>query len=359
MTSKQYAYQPDYAVPPGWLIEEILEERGWKQADLAKRCDSTPKHISEIVQGKAPISPATAIQFERILGISASLLSTMETKYQLASAKAADREKLKKQKDWVTGFKIDLLVKQGYIDPACDVEGKADALLHFFGFGSIEAWENKYNSLPIHFRTPQNNITNIKDLAIWLRIGEREALKTSLTPFDPSRFKQTLQNLRGLTVLPYDEFIPRIREQCAATGVFMAVTPPIGKNSLYGAVHWINSKMPIIQLTMRYKSNDQFWFTFFHEAAHILFHSKKAIFIDSLDSDQSSIEEEANAFAADILIPKRKWNEFTSSGDFSKDSISFFANEIKIAPGIVVGRLQHEGMIPYNRFNNMKVKIQR
>ncbi|MYF10489.1 MAG: helix-turn-helix domain-containing protein, partial [Gammaproteobacteria bacterium] len=69
-TSNQY--QPDYTVPTGWVIEERLAAQGLSHAELARRCGRSPKLISEIIAGKAPVEPKTALQLERVLGIDAS-----------------------------------------------------------------------------------------------------------------------------------------------------------------------------------------------------------------------------------------------------------------------------------------------
>ena len=64
-------FQPDYAAPPGWLLEEHLEVQGISHAEFARRCGRSAKLISEIIAGKAPVEPKTAIQFEKVLGLNA------------------------------------------------------------------------------------------------------------------------------------------------------------------------------------------------------------------------------------------------------------------------------------------------
>ena len=73
------AYKPDYAVPPGWILEERLELREWSQAEFARRCGRSAKLISEIVAGKAPIEPDTALQFENVLDLDADVWLNLES----------------------------------------------------------------------------------------------------------------------------------------------------------------------------------------------------------------------------------------------------------------------------------------
>ena len=112
-----------------------------------------------------------------------------------------------------------------------------------------------------------------------------------------------------------------------------------------------------IQLSLRYKTNDHLWFTFFHEAAHILLHGKKLIFLDT-GKNEGNTEKEADNWAADFLIPPKKYQTFLEEGSLSKSSIAEFAGEVGIAPGIVVGRLQHDGLLKFSQCNDLKARFE-
>ena len=101
-------------------------------------------------------------------------------------------------------------------------------------------------------------------------------------------------------------------------------------------------------LSLRHKRDDHFWFSFFHEAGHILHGGKKAIFLDEMNSWKDPEEDLANQFAANILIPQEKYQSFLEEEKFTPMSDSkIFRDKLSIAPGIVVGRLQHEKVIPW------------
>jgi Zn-dependent peptidase ImmA (M78 family) len=133
------------------------------------------------------------------------------------------------------------------------------------------------------------------------------------------------------------------------------LVPEIKNAPVSGATQWLTSEKAMIQLSLRYKTNDQFWFTFFHEAGHILFGGKKEAFID-LNHATGEGEAEADRFAATHLIPPHRASELV--GLKSTQAIQNFANSIGIAPGIVVGRLQHEKIIRYDQFNGLKMRYQ-
>lgn len=357
MSEKVYKYEPNYTVPPGWYIEEILETRGWKQSDLARHCDLTPKTISGIISGKAPISPRTAIQLSRVLNVSAELLANMDTNYQLQKEQLAERKKLLKTKEWLRNFPTRELVKRGYFEKPENDEDTIEKLLTFFGFGSIESWETRFKNLTVHCRQSRSFQSHFEDVMAWLRIGQIIATQKDLSAFNETSFRKNLKEIRKLTLKHPRDFQRRMVELCSESGVVFCLVKPIGKNRLCGATHWVSPYKPIIQMTIRNKTNDHFWFTFFHEAAHILYH-KKETYISFEDGINNEIEKEANRYASDILIPRKQWKAFINQNRFKYKDVLLFANEIGIAPGIVVGRLQYEKIINYNQFNKLKVTFE-
>lgn len=122
---------------------------------------------------------------------------------------------------------------------------------------------------------------------------------------------------------------------------------------MHAAARWLSPRRALIQLGLRYKTDDQLWFSFFHEAAHILRHGKKLEFLETNGlSDEAEVE--ANNVAADMLVPASAYRDFAETGSFSKAGIRSFAESVGVAPGIVVGRLQHDGRLPYTHCNDLK-----
>ncbi len=162
-----------------------------------------------------------------------------------------------------------------------------------------------------------------------------------------------LDAIRDLTREAPDVFVPRLEELCSSAGVAVVFLPELPKTGVYGATRWLNDKA-VIQLSLRYKSNDHLWFTFFHEAGHILKHGRKDVYIEGKGLDGEK-EEEANAFARDKLIPPAQLRRLLEGGRPTLAAIERFAEGIGIAPGIVVGRLQHENVLPMNTGNKLKI----
>ncbi|WP_092722380.1 ImmA/IrrE family metallo-endopeptidase [Hydrobacter penzbergensis] len=136
---------------------------------------------------------------------------------------------------------------------------------------------------------------------------------------------------------------------CLEAGVKVVHTPCINKAPISGSTRWLNDT-PFIQLTGRYNRNDSFWFTFFHEAGHILLHGKKDIFLEKVEySDKDLIKEkEADDFACKWTLTDDEEAEILAAAPLEEDDIRNFAEQFNTHPAIIIGRLQHKKLIPYS-----------
>ena len=354
-------YRPDYAIPPGWILEEHLEARGFSQAEFARRCGRSAKLISEIVHGKAPVEPDTALQFERVLGLGANIWLGVENKYRLHLARKAESDKAARSSRWLDQFPVAELAKRGIIrKPESDANVMSD-MLSFFGVASVEAWRTTYASTNVAYRHSPRFNSDEAVLATWLRLGEIEARKQVCAEYNEGRFKQALREIRYLTLKPFDEALAGAQECCNQAGVALTPVKPFPRMALSGAAQWLSPRKAIILLSARHKTNDHLWFTLFHEAAHILLHSKKGVFVDGPklrnNAADGDTEEEANAWATHALVPRNEWKDFVARCSFTKKAVLEFATRQGIAPGILVGMLQHEGYVPWSHLNGLKVQL--
>lgn len=362
MTELTRPFTPKWVSAPGDTIADLLAERDWTQAQLAERMGYTTKHISQLINGKAPITEETALKLERVLGSTASFWLNREAQYRAQLASIEEEERLKQYVPWLEELPVKDLMKQGLIDKVRMVEkNKPDVvrqMLRYFGVASPEEWRRVYAGMEVAFRRTREDQSNVGAISAWIRCGEMEAEKIECPKFSKPRFQQAVREIRTLTVLPPQKFGPRLEKLCWDAGVGLVLVQSVPGAHVSGMARWINPHKALIQLSLYGKQNDRFWFTFFHEAAHILLHDKKDIFLDEwnngkkLESDQ---EEEADAWARDFLIPPRHSHELP--GLKSKDAVKAFAERIGIHPGIVVGRLQHDGIIPRDWMNKLKVSF--
>lgn len=357
MGSKEmYSYEPDYVTAPGETLKETLEYIGMTQIELAKRTGRPAKTINEIIKGTTAITLETARQFESVLDIPADFWVSLENNYRAYLLELKEKEELKEEISWLDKFPIKELMKRGIIKDTKDKVKQLRDLFKFFGVVSIDSFDTTLGD-STSFRKSETFNSDMGAIHSWVRLVEIESSKIECEAYDRKVFKSKLHEIRSLTTeVDPKVFIGHLKELCAESGVAVAFVPEIKGCRASGVTKWLNPKKAMIGLSLRHKTNDHLWFTFFHEAAHILLHSKKDVFIEGIKSEDEK-EKEANEFAADFLISAEVYNEFTvTSKPVSKAKVLKFAEEIGIAPGIVVGRLQRDGFLQYTHLNGLKAR---
>jgi HTH-type transcriptional regulator/antitoxin HigA len=349
------SYQPDHAIPPGDSLRQTLNSMGMTQSDLAMRSGLSLKHVNQIIQGGAPITHETALTLEKVTGVSALLWNRLEGNYRERLARTEDKKLLASDADWLRTLPINELRRRKYIGPAKDAGTVIQEVCRFFGVANRRAWENLWNQSLASFRISKAFGSDRAALAVWLRIGEMEASEVQCGAFDSKQFRDALGTIRTLTTSPVNEWVSNVVSTCAKAGVAVVFVPEIKGARASGAARWLTPNKGLIQLSLRHKSDDHVWFSFFHEAGHLLLHSKKQTFVTD-DQPSDLLEDEANDFAGTFLIPKKFESELA---DLNSDAtIKSFAEKLGIAPGIVVGRLQKDGVLNWNQRNNLKMRLE-
>jgi HTH-type transcriptional regulator / antitoxin HigA len=356
MAERTYRYEPDVVSPPGETLEEMLEDRHMTQKDLAQRMGRPLKTINEIIKGKAAITADTALQLERVLGAPASFWSQREAHYREYCSRVAEQERLAGFQDWVERLPLSWMRRHCGLSRTRDRTNSVKEALDFFGIASPAQWETVYAEPQAAFRCNRPGPVVATKLSPWIRKGELEAGRIVCAPFDADRFKEVLKQIRGLTREPPTVFQPKLERLCASAGVVVAFVPAVPGTDISGLTRWLSPTKALIQLSLFGKFNDRLWFTFFHEAGHILLHRKKLVFLEGAKGN-GPMEQEADRFAANLLIPPRNHDELQLLPR-SEKAIRVFADRIGIHPGIVVGRMQHEDLLPQSHLNKLKDRFE-
>lgn len=355
---QEATFAPDYMAPPGEILDEYLESAGMSQTELAQRTGLTAKTINQIVQGKAPLTQDTALRLERVLGRPAHFWNQLEAAYQEALARARAAEAEREQLEWMKRFPIKKMRELGWITGRKDKREQLDELLRFFGVHSWREWAEVWEHHQGAYRQSQRFQATAEAVSAWLRQGERQGHARTCAPYDATAFRALLKEFPGLTREAPEVFQQQLQERCADVGVAVEFVPALPGSRVSGATRWLTPHKALIQLSLRYRSDDQLWFSFFHEAGHLLLHGKREIFVEGANGLDEEKEAEANRFAADLLIPPREWKGFIASGHPTLEQVRAFAERLGIAPGIVVGRLQHERVVGWDWGNGLKQRFQ-
>lgn len=355
MATINLRYDPDYGIAPGESLRKTLQGLEMTQVELAARTGLSQKHLNQIVQGVAALTPDTALLLEKATGVDALMWNGLETRYRAFVSRVEAREELLQDVDWLKELPVNELKRLDKLPGTTDKATLLEAVCEFFRVADRRSWQQVWLKPLAAFRQSTAFAAEPGAVATWLRLGEIAAAELDTEPYDATRFRRNLAEIRELTewedVTAAGE---RMVELCADAGVALVFVAEIGKTRASGAARWLSPSKAMIQLSLRHKKDDHFWFSFFHEAAHLLLHSKKETFIKFVDApkEANEMEAEANRFAESILIPR----QFAPQLDalHTDSDVEAFARQIGIAPGIVVGRLQSDGHWGWNRGHALK-----
>ena len=350
-------YIPESVSLPGETLAEVLSTQGLSQAEFADRTGRPKKTINEIIKGKAAITPETALQFERVLGIEAAFWNNLEGNFREYIARREEEERLLAGRDLLADIPVATLMKRGWIKPQSTKVGRIREVLDYFGIASPEQWGPVFATPQASFRLSTKSTCKAGALAAWLRKGELEARRIETAVANEGKFRACLGELRSLTIQEPAEAMKQAVARCAEAGVAVAFVAHLPGCPVHGATRWLSPTKALIQLSFRYRTEDHLWFTFFHEAAHLLLHGKRDVFIDESGADGQKLEDEADKFASEFLLKSTSLEPLRSAGmkkRISKAQVIDLAQREGISPGIVVGRLQHMGWLPPSHLNNLR-----
>ena len=353
-------FHTDIAFHPGETLAEKLEELKMGPKEFAIRTGKPEKTIIAILKGDSSITPEMAVLFESVLRIPASFWIKRQFSFDEYKAREKRAIAIENAKDWAKCFPIADMVKCGWIGVQTKVEQKVEALFNFFGVSSPAAWKDYFfnQQLKVAFRISLAHTKEPYAISAWIRQGEIQASKLNCGTYSEAQFKKALKDIKTIMANQPDDFFEQLQKMCLACGVKVVYTPCIKKAPLSGATRWIDDN-PLIQLSGRYKVNDRFWFTFFHEAGHILLHGKKDIFLEDIEYSEADLkkEAEANDFAVEWTFSNEEEKEVFNSKPLTIESIEGFAKKINTHPAMIIGRFHKKELLPYYIGRDFFVKL--
>lgn len=352
------AIQRELLTKPGDTILETLDFLKMSQVELAERIGKSPGKVNDLISGKAPITVNTAMQLEKVLGIDMQFWLNREMHYREKLARIEQEEFLVQYIDWLKDQPVKELQQWGYLKAKRIGTDMVEECLQFYGVATPVQWQSIYidNYIQDGRQSVALHKTPFSSMAAWLRIGELKLRKKNFPQFNKEIFKNTLQEIKVLVAFQPEDFPIILETMCEMAGVAVIYSKTLHKAPISGATRWIGGT-PMIQLTDRHTTNDDFWFTFYHEAGHVLLHGKKDVFIENFAAVENDAdkETEANDFAAEWLLSDTFLEEVTS--DITESAVQSIAIAYSTHPAIVVGRLQHLKKVPHDFGDNLKVKI--
>ena len=370
MATSANTFNPNYAVPTGWVLQDHIEALGISPAEFAQRCHCPPELIGDIIAGFGVVDSYAATEFGRETGLVKHIWLGVEEDFRRKLADFRENTELSR---WAGQFPVKELVKRGAVSERSLAADPMARMMSFYNFWSLEEWEDRYGPEVVTYRNSPDFDNNRQAVAAWLRLGEIQAEGAEFPKYGKAKFRKSLSRIRELTAA--HESLPKLLEDaqvlCRDSGVVLLAIEPLPGAAAGGAAWWLPadkpmgvSAKPVILLNARHKTDADLWRSLFLAAVHILLHGKKRVFVDAIPGnanrnapEESEAETEADNWARDFLIPRAEWDKFAAAFSGGAAEVRRFAEQQSIAPGIVVGRLQREGLLPWgSSLNSLKRK---
>jgi HTH-type transcriptional regulator/antitoxin HigA len=349
-------FQPNWFSKPGDTLSALLSRREMTPDMLAECMGRDASMVHGLLSGSTAIDKSIAGMLSKCVGGSPSFWITRQSQFEQDLNRAAESISIDKGKSWLRTLPIKEMSASGWIPASKGIRDTIRTSLAYFDVTDPDEWRERYTEFQnlFRFRTSPGFETKLGALAAWLRQAEIWASARTCAAWDAGTLRLRLDDMRALTkATNLDYFIPRLRALCAEVGIAIVfLRAPAGCRTS-GATRFLSPTKAMIVLSFRYLSDDQFWFSFFHEIAHLLLHGIGATFIDGEAAEPSQKEAEANALSAGVLIPADRQDELMTLRSRFRDVIRF-AVSVGVSPGIVVGQMQHRKLIGPHQLNNLK-----
>jgi HTH-type transcriptional regulator/antitoxin HigA len=350
------SFEPDWMSAPGATIIDILEQRDLSSEEFAKLLGYSLERTDKLLNGKTAITKDVAKLLAKTIGGTENFWMSREEQYRGGVARLQSAGDPSAAKAWLDELPLKDMVKFGWISSQASTEKKVDTCLRFFDVPNVIEWRDRYSNVlsAVAFRTSPTMESEPGAVLAWLRYGEIKSEEVNCKPWNANGFERELIAIRRLTRKKDPRiFIPELRNLCAEHGVALVIARAPAGCRASGATRFVNSQKAMLLLSFRYLSDDQFWFTFFHEAGHLLLHSHTALFLEDGSDVTLKEEHEANLFAQNILVPPEARVEL-SELPAAQRNIMKFSIKIGVSRGIVVGQLQHMKRIQPDKLNWLK-----
>ncbi|MDC0358627.1 HigA family addiction module antitoxin, partial [Oligoflexia bacterium] len=355
--------RPFLQIPPGEILREELDARGWTQGEFAEIIGRPIQTVNEIIAGKKSITPETALLFSQALGTSAQLWLNLESSYRLNSLPDSTSESsfIERKAKVFSVAPVSELIRLNWITVKNrrggrftekhidEIEGQLKA---FFRVKSLD----NITQLQANYRKSSDEVT-ATSLAAWLQQAQLVAEKQKVKKYNHERL------MKGISQFPDCSrslhFLEEVQERLSDCGVRLVILPHLRKTKLDGAAFWLEGNAPVIGLTLRINRIDNFWFTLMHELAHILYHKNKIKWDEEIIQEKNNKEEKiADKHAQNWLISEKLFSDYIDQfqSKLTVSSVRKFAEAINRHPAIVVGRLQHNKWILYSYMRNVLEK---
>ena len=356
-------YEELIAFHPGYYVKEIIEDMGVTQSEFAKRLNTTDKTLCKLVNAEISLSDDLAQKLAQMMGTSVKVWLDLQTSYTEKILEIKKRKALDEEKRYLKILDYSYFRRLHVVKDTRNSAERIAELHKFFKVSSLSVLGEK--DFLVACKTAVQDVTekNIVSSNAWIQTALNGAEKMVCKPFNKKRLQSDLPEIRTMTLQDPSVFFPRLCAIFQECGVAFILLPHLKNSGVNGAVKWINPEKVLLAINNRRLYADVFWFSLFHEIRHILQQKIKETFISSdktacISCADKELEADADRFAGDYLIARGEYERFIGNKTWNENNVRIFAQQVGIHPGVVVGRLQHDGHLDYNQLINLKEKYE-
>lgn len=353
-------YKDIVAFHPGYYIADIIEDMEISQAEFATRMGTTAKTLSQLINGQANISNDLAKKLSVMLGTGVEVWQNLQNTYDQKLIEIQQAKDFNEQAELAKEIDYKYFVDVIGLPEARKIDDKVANLCKFLMVADLRIMLQP--DFLVNFRASStcNSEKNIINSRAWIQTAMNISKNIETKPYNAEKLKENLPELRAMTLKKPEEFLPIMREIFSDCGIAFVLLPHLKNSGVNGAVKWVTEDRVVLAMNNRGLDADKFWFSLFHELKHVLQQKIKTVFVSSTVEEMidinNSLEMEADKFAMNYLISPSDYRKLAPSRFISDEEIVEFAQKIGIHPGIVAGRLQHDGIIAQNRCSKLKEK---
>lgn len=359
MATKKTGFSLDLLIHPGETLAEVLVDRNMTQNELAVRTGVTPKHISKVVNGNASITADFAAKLEYALNIEASFWMNLQSEYDLERISCEDQESITETEIDIAKQLKDIwsyLVDIKKFEPIRLHKDRVLSLRKFLDVSNLMVIPRLQNNAV--FRRASHTTINPYVLFAWQKLCAMKVAESKTTnTLDLDKLRNHIPKIKSLMFKEINTALSELKTLLGECGIKFTVIQNFRGAPVQGYIEKTNNGGLLLCLTIRGKYADIFWFSLFHEIAHILYEDFEHGYVD-YDFEENETENRANEFASDILITPDSYSDFVNNADFSLDAINSIAKKNNIPNFIVIGRLQKQELIPWTEYTDFKIRYE-
>lgn len=344
----------DWFSKPGDSLRGLMARRQVTPQDLAEKIQGGSETVRGLFAGTVAIDSRLADALSQAVGGSRDFWINRQAQYEVALERAVTRADSIEGEWWLRNAPLPGSTLPGRLSEA-KRRDEIQRRLVFYSVPTSQAWSARYGRFQssARFRTSETFDAKPGANILWLRQGELECDLAATRPWSAVSLRDRLQVIRGLSRISQPaRFLPKLKAIFAEAGVaLIVVRAPTGCRAS-GASALVAPDKAMLLVSFRYRADDQFWFTIFHEIGHLLLHQGRT-FVDEDGTPEDVSEQEANEFARSCIIPPSRMEEFNELSPRAR-AVTRFSVSIGIAPGLTVGQMQRRGVIKYSNLNSLK-----